>query len=281
MYKRFLSYTYPSAAACRCLIGTARSTTHRCCVVSASPITPDRFDAVLFDLDGVLTSTARIHCALLENDVRRVPLPASGGGTESFRPFDIDADYKWYVDGKPRYDGVRSFLASRDISLAGGDAGRTRRPPTPCAVSAIARTSWSRRRSTGARSRPTPGRSPSSAGFGIRASAPRWCRRATTASKCCVPWASSTCSTRGSTAWSRVSSSFPENPHRTRSSRPRRCSGVKPCPGSGRGGRHRRRRRLAGRADSAWLSAWIERGQGRPAGAWRRHRRGRPGELLT
>jgi len=90
--------------------------------VSVHPrVTVDDFDAVLFDLDGVLTSTARVHSvcwkrmfdAFLE---RR----AAETGT-AFVPFDMDGDYKQYVDGKPRYDGVRSFLESRGIELPFGD----------------------------------------------------------------------------------------------------------------------------------------------------------------
>ena len=87
----------------------------------ATPITPDRFDAVLFDLDGVLTSTARVHArswkAMFDDFLSR----RAAGGKEAFRPFDIEGDYRPYVDGKLRYEGVRSFLASRDISLPEGE----------------------------------------------------------------------------------------------------------------------------------------------------------------
>jgi beta-phosphoglucomutase family hydrolase len=93
---------------------------HRCCVVSASPISPDRFDAVLFDLDGVLTSTAQIHALCWKTMFDEFLSRRATAVPESFRPFDIDSDYKWHVDGKPRYDGVRSFLSSRNISLAEG-----------------------------------------------------------------------------------------------------------------------------------------------------------------
>lgn len=84
------------------------------------PITPDRFDAVLFDLDGVLTSTAKIHSrcwkTMFDDFLRR----RAAERKEAFQPFDIDTDYKQYVDGKPRYEGVRSFLAARNIALAEG-----------------------------------------------------------------------------------------------------------------------------------------------------------------
>lgn len=79
-----------------------------------------KFDAVLFDLDGVLTKTAAVHAAAwkrLFDDYLRAR--ASRDHT-SFRPFDIKLDYQRYVDGKLRYDGVKSFLDSRDIKLPYG-----------------------------------------------------------------------------------------------------------------------------------------------------------------
>jgi len=83
-------------------------------------ITRDRYDAVLFDLDGVLTNTAAIHAAcwkeMFDEFLRR--RAADRGG--AFRPFDAVDDYRVYVDGKPRLDGVRDFLASRDIHLPEG-----------------------------------------------------------------------------------------------------------------------------------------------------------------
>ena len=94
-------------------------------------IGPDRFDAVLFDLDGVLTSTARIHSrcwkAMFDDFLGR----RAADGKEPFRPFDTATDYKLYVDGKPRYEGVRSFLASRNISLPEGTPAD---PPTAVTV---------------------------------------------------------------------------------------------------------------------------------------------------
>jgi beta-phosphoglucomutase family hydrolase len=85
-----------------------------------TPITRDHFDAVLFDLDGVLTSTAKIHSRCWKTMFDDFLSRRAAEGKESFRPFDIDTDYKLYVDGRPRYEGVRSFLASRDISLPEG-----------------------------------------------------------------------------------------------------------------------------------------------------------------
>ncbi len=80
---------------------------------------PDGIRACLFDLDGVLTQTAKVHTAawkeMFDDFLRR-------RDGESFRPFDPGDDYARYVDGKPRYDGVRSFLESRAIHLPEGES---------------------------------------------------------------------------------------------------------------------------------------------------------------
>jgi beta-phosphoglucomutase family hydrolase len=82
---------------------------------------PDAVHACLFDLDGVLTDTASVHTrawkALFDEFLRQ---RAKRTG-EEFVPFDPDSDYRQYVDGKPREDGVRSFLESRGIELPEGD----------------------------------------------------------------------------------------------------------------------------------------------------------------
>lgn len=82
---------------------------------------PDGVRACLFDLDGVLTDTASVHRtawkAMFDDFLRA---RAEESGTE-FTPFDVDADYQRFVDGKTREDGVRSFLASRGIELPEGD----------------------------------------------------------------------------------------------------------------------------------------------------------------
>lgn len=79
---------------------------------------PDTVTACLFDLDGVLTDTAAVHnraWTRMFDDYLR------GRYGDGFVPFDPDADYPAYVDGRPRADGVRTFLASRDIELPEGD----------------------------------------------------------------------------------------------------------------------------------------------------------------
>lgn len=81
----------------------------------------DRFDAVLFDLDGVLTATARLHSACWKRMFDEFLAKRAADGAEPFQPFEIATDYKRYVDGKLRYDGVQSFLRSRSIDLPWGD----------------------------------------------------------------------------------------------------------------------------------------------------------------
>src|SRR5919198_4742405 len=82
---------------------------------------PSGVTVCLFDLDGVLTKTAKVHAAawkeMFDAYLRE---RAATTGTELV-PFDPVADYDDYVDGKPRYEGVRSFLASRGIELPRGE----------------------------------------------------------------------------------------------------------------------------------------------------------------
>jgi beta-phosphoglucomutase family hydrolase len=81
---------------------------------------PDGVTACLFDLDGVLTQTAKVHDAAWKkmfDDFLRKRAASSG---EEFVAFDRVHDYQEYVDGKPRYEGVRSFLSSRKIELPQG-----------------------------------------------------------------------------------------------------------------------------------------------------------------
>lgn len=81
---------------------------------------PDGIDALLFDLDGVLTRTAAVHAAAwgeMFDAFLRTRDDAAGGAFEPFTP----ADYAAHVDGRLRHDGVRTFLASRGISLPEGD----------------------------------------------------------------------------------------------------------------------------------------------------------------
>ena len=101
----------------------------------------DKYDAILFDLDGVVTDTADLHATCWKQMFDEYLQKRAMQSGETFRPFDLATDYRLYVDGKPRFDGVRDFLSSRGI-----------RPPRerrrPCGgrdsvrTSAIARTTW-------------------------------------------------------------------------------------------------------------------------------------------
>lgn len=89
--------------------------------------------AVIFDMDGVITDTAAVHCrawkAMFDDYLSEVARRTG----QSQRPFE-DADYLRYVDGKSRTDGARSFLASRGIELPEGDPGDSPEQQTVCGV---------------------------------------------------------------------------------------------------------------------------------------------------
>jgi beta-phosphoglucomutase-like phosphatase (HAD superfamily) len=74
----------------------------------------------LFDLDDVLTKTAKVHAAAWKEMFDAYLGERAARTGERFRPFDAVADYDEYVDGKPRADGTRSFLSSRGIQLPEG-----------------------------------------------------------------------------------------------------------------------------------------------------------------
>ena len=95
---------------------------------AAPPVDLNHFEAVLFDLDGVLTATAKVHAACWKQAFDEFLQRRAAKNQETFRPFDSKTDYDNYVDGKPRDDGVRSFLKSRGIELP---QGRSRRSPRP------------------------------------------------------------------------------------------------------------------------------------------------------
>ena len=100
-------------------------------VPAAGPLgLPDRVRACLFDLDGVLTRTATVHQAAWKRTFDEFLRRRDPAAPE----FTAD-DYNRYVDGKPRADGVRDFLSSRDITLPEGGPGD---PPDAATVQAIA-----------------------------------------------------------------------------------------------------------------------------------------------
>jgi alpha,alpha-trehalase len=122
--------TTPEAA-----IGARHDSADRAPIVTQEPLDIDlRFhDGVLFDLDGVVTDTAKVHAAAwssLFDDFLGGRTAAEGGDTS---PFTND-DYRHFVDGKPRYDGVTDFRASRGISLPWGRPTDTGDDVTVCGL---------------------------------------------------------------------------------------------------------------------------------------------------
>ncbi|MHB8589611.1 MAG: beta-phosphoglucomutase family hydrolase [Candidatus Dormibacteraceae bacterium] len=81
---------------------------------------PPAIGACLFDLDGVLTQTAKVHARAWKTMFDAYLKQRSERTGQTFRPFDEVADYDEYVDGKPREDGVRSFFDARHITLPEG-----------------------------------------------------------------------------------------------------------------------------------------------------------------
>jgi beta-phosphoglucomutase family hydrolase len=98
---------------------------------------PDLFDgklqAFLFDLDGVITHTADVHAEAWKELFDEF-LASREGDPARLGPFELPDDYITYVDGKPRYEGVRSFLASRGIELPWGDPSDPPDAPTVCGL---------------------------------------------------------------------------------------------------------------------------------------------------
>jgi beta-phosphoglucomutase family hydrolase len=97
-------------------------------------ITREKYDAVLFDLDGVLTDTAKVHATCWKRLFDAFLKKRAEAKDFPFAPFDIDTDYRLYVDGKPRYDGVRDFLKSRGVNL---EEGSIEDPPGDQTIAAL------------------------------------------------------------------------------------------------------------------------------------------------
>ena len=93
----------------------------------------NRFDAFIFDLDGVVTETAKIHARAWKKTFDEY-LEKRAGSEDEFEPFDIKTDYPRYVDGIPRYDGVKNFLESRDIHLPYGSPDDPPGKETVCGI---------------------------------------------------------------------------------------------------------------------------------------------------
>jgi beta-phosphoglucomutase family hydrolase len=85
------------------------------------------YEAVLFDLDGVLTDTARVHARAWKETFDEFL-------NDEQPPFTIEGDYREFVDGRPRYQGVATFFASRGITLPWGEPGDSPDQETICGV---------------------------------------------------------------------------------------------------------------------------------------------------
>ncbi len=88
--------------------------------MTSTAIDTDAYDAWLFDLDGVVTDTASVHATAWKRTFDSFLEAHAARTGRPFEPFSIEVDYVRHVDGKPRYEGVASFLAARGIDLPRG-----------------------------------------------------------------------------------------------------------------------------------------------------------------
>ncbi|HWL14517.1 MAG TPA: HAD-IA family hydrolase [Opitutus sp.] len=95
---------------------------------------PRAFDAALFDMDGVVTDTAAVHAAAWQRMFDEFLRRRAETRSEPFTPFSPTQDYLRHVDGKPRYQGVAAFLASRGIVLPFGSATDPAGAETVCGL---------------------------------------------------------------------------------------------------------------------------------------------------
>ena len=94
----------------------------------------ENLDAFILDMDGVVTNTARVHAISWKQTFDEYLRGRAQRYGEVFEPFDIGSDYLHYVDGKPRYDGVSSFLRSRHIEIPYGDPHDDPDKETVCGI---------------------------------------------------------------------------------------------------------------------------------------------------
>lgn len=97
-------------------------------------MTKPSFSAIIFDLDGVITQTALVHSAAWKKMFDDFLKAWSAKTNTPFREFNHERDYLPYVDGKPRYKGVQSFLEHRGIGIPYGDPGDTPEMETVCGL---------------------------------------------------------------------------------------------------------------------------------------------------
>ena len=92
------------------------------------------FKGAIFDLDGVITGTAKVHSLAWESMFNSFLKNYAEINDEPYVPFDPAHDYHRYVDGKPRMEGVKSFLLSRDIELPFGELDDIPEKETVCGL---------------------------------------------------------------------------------------------------------------------------------------------------
>ena len=103
-------------------------------IIGDSKVDWKKFDAVLFDLDGVITATASVHAAAWKQMFDEYLAERAEKTGTPFVSFEIEGDYKPYVDGRPRYDGVATFLKSRGIDLPRGEPSDDPDQETVCGL---------------------------------------------------------------------------------------------------------------------------------------------------
>src|SRR6185437_8679451 len=175
-------------------------------------LSPRDYDAVLFDLDGVLTPTSSLHAAAwkqLFDELLRTRWRRTG---DTFKPFDLGSDYPRYVDGKSRQDGVLSFLGTRGISLPLGDPDDAPGQDTVHALGHLKDAYFLKRlREHGVQ--PFEGAAELVRTLGCMRSEPPWSRPAKTARPCSKPPESPHFSIRAWTATTSSSSTSKASPH--------------------------------------------------------------------
>jgi len=92
------------------------------------------FDGCIFDLDGVVTDTASLHARAWKRMFDQYLQQATQDSAQPYAPFNLEDDYHIYIDGKPRYQGVKSFLESRGIALPFGKPGDHLSTQTICGL---------------------------------------------------------------------------------------------------------------------------------------------------
>lgn len=98
------------------------------------PSISENFRGLIFDLDGVITQTAKVHARAWKKMFDQFLEKLSEEEGTDYKPLDIDTDYPKYIDGIPRYEGVRTFLQSRNIDLPYGSPSDSPKKRTICGL---------------------------------------------------------------------------------------------------------------------------------------------------